>query len=36
MAYLIAGLTALAAALITITLIGGRAHDTGIEEESLA
>jgi MFS family permease len=35
-AYLIAGLTALAAALITITLIGGRAHDTGIEEESLA
>jgi hypothetical protein len=35
-AYLIAGLAALVAAVITVTLIGGRARDTGIEEESLA
>jgi MFS family permease len=36
LAYLIAGICALVAALVTVTLIGGRQHDTGIEEESLA
>jgi MFS family permease len=35
-AYLITGLAALVAALITVTLIGGGRRGTGIEEESIA